>query len=351
MSGLIVISDVVASALAEGKPVVALETTVVTHGLPHPEGVRAAAEIENDIAARGVMPATIGVLDGRIRVGLTRVEIERLAREAVIERPAPAVPAPERSERTTESAAERPAGAPRALAAGSSGTTKLNLSNLAAQLASGGPGSTTVAATMFVASRVGIEVFATGGIGGVHRGANETGDISADLFALARYPVAVVCAGAKAVLDLDKTVEMLETLGVPVLGVATDEFPAFYRRSSGLPVDRRFDGIEDLAGAVRAHFQLGLGTGVVVANPIPEECEMPLELYEHALAASLADVARDVVRGRGVTPFLLERLRDFTASESVFSNRALLRNNAQVAADLATALAASRARGTTSSSG
>jgi pseudouridine-5'-phosphate glycosidase len=199
-----------------------------------------------------------------------------------------------------------------------------------------------VAATTFVAAQVGIEVFATGGIGGVHRGANESGDVSADLFALARFPVAVVCAGAKAVLDLDKTVEMLETLGVPILGYRTDEFPAFYRRSSGLPLDRRFDAIDELAGAIRVHFRLGLGSGVVVANPIPEEHEMPLELYEHAIASALSESAGDVVRGRGVTPFLLERMRDLTASESVFSNRALLVNNANLAVGVARELADSR---------
>jgi pseudouridine-5'-phosphate glycosidase len=339
MTGLIGIRDTVAEALARSGPVVALETTVVTHGLPPPEGVNVALELEAEIVSRGAVPATIGVLDGRIQVGLTRAELERLAREAVLEQPPPAGPVPERSERTTGSAAERPSGAPRVTVARSS-ATKLNLSNLAAQVAGGGPGSTTVAATLFVAAQVGIPVFATGGIGGVHRGANESGDVSADLFALARYPVAVVCAGAKAVLDIDKTVEMLETLGVPILGFETDDFPAFYRRSSGLPVDRRFDSIPALAAAVRTHFRLGLGSGLVVANPIPAEHEMPLEIYEHAIASALAQASADVVRGRGVTPFLLERLRDLTASESVFSNRALLVNNARVAADLARELAA-----------
>jgi pseudouridine-5'-phosphate glycosidase len=222
-------SPFVAAALAQHRPVVALETTLVTHGLPHPDGVRAAAALEAAVVAAGATPATIGVIDGRVNIGMSASDLERLA--------------------TTPGAA------------------KLNLSNLAAQVASGRPGSTTVAATLHVASRAGIRVFATGGIGGVHRGANESGDISADLHALGRYDVAVVCAGAKAVLDLPRTVEMLESLGVPVYGYGTDEFPAFYRRASGLPVDQRFDSVRDLSRAVRAHHELGFTSGVVIANP------------------------------------------------------------------------------------
>ncbi len=216
-------SERVARALAAREPVVALETTVVTHGLPHPEGIAAALALEEEVRDSGATPATIGVLRGAIRIGLTRDELDELAT------------------------------AP--------GVCKTNLSNLAAVVASGGAGSTTVAATMFAAHANGIRVFATGGIGGVHRGAGESGDVSADLTALARLPVAVVCAGAKAILDLPRTLEMLETLGVPVLGLETDEFPAFYRRSSGLPVDRRVDSIADLAASVSAHFRLGLRYG------------------------------------------------------------------------------------------
>ena len=300
MNEFFAIADEVARALACHRPVVALETTLVTHGLPHPEGLKAAADLEAEVVAAGAVPASIGVLDGKIQVGLGAQELERLATSA--------------------------------------DTAKLNLSNLAARMAAGGPGSTTVAATLFAAAKVGIEVFSTGGIGGVHRGAGESGDISADLAALARYPVAVVCAGAKAVLDLPRTVEMVESLGIPVYGYGTDEFPAFYRRSSGLGVDRRFDSVDELAQAILTHLALGLGTGVVVANPIPPEHEMPLELYEHALASSLADAAAARVTGREVTPFLLERLRERTAGESVFSNRALLLNNARLAAGLARAL-------------
>ena len=302
MTPRFVISEAVATALAARRPVVALETTLVTHGLPHPEGVEAALALESRVREAGAQPATIGVLDGAVRVGLDRAALERLAT--------------------------------------SPDTAKLNPANLAAQLACGKPGSTTVAATLFAAARVGIEVFATGGIGGVHRDAAESGDVSADLVALARHPVAVVCAGAKAILDLPKTVELLETLGVPVLGLKTQEFPAFYRRSSGLPVDQGCDDVTTLARAVRAHFTLALGTGIVVANPIPIEHEMPAELYEHSLATALADAKAQRVRGRQVTPFLLERMRVLTEGKSVFSNRALLEHNARVAARLAIELAA-----------
>jgi pseudouridylate synthase len=295
-------SERVARVLAARGPVVALETTLVTHGLPHPEGIAAALALEEEVRESGATPATIGVLRGAIRIGLTHDELEELAT------------------------------AP--------GVCKTNLSNLAAVVASGGAGSTTVAATMFAAHANGIRVFATGGIGGVHRGAGESGDVSADLTALARLPVAVVCAGAKAILDLPRTLEMLETLGVPVLGLETDEFPAFYRRSSGLPVDRRVDSIAELAASVSAHVRLGLGTGVVVANPVPAADEMRPELYDRALATALADMQREGVRGRAVTPFLLARLSTLTAGESVRTNLALLRHNARVAGRLATALAA-----------
>jgi pseudouridine-5'-phosphate glycosidase len=209
------------------------------------------------------------------------------------------------------------------------------LSNLAAAVSSGRPGSTTVAATIFAAHASGIRVFATGGIGGVHRGASDSGDISADLTALSRIPVAVVCAGAKAILDLPRTREMLETLGVPVFGFGTDEFPGFCRRSTGLAVDHRFDSIEELASAVRMHFSLGLGTGVVIANPIPTTEEMSLEIHERALQTALSDADARRISGRAVTPFLLERMRALTGGESVRANLALLRHNAQVAARLA----------------
>lgn len=302
MSERFVIAAPVAQALAAHRPVVALETTVVTHGLPQPDGVRVALEQEAEVTRAGALPATIGVLDGAVRVGLTREELERLAATPDV--------------------------------------AKLNLSNFAAVLTSGRAGSTTVAATVFAAARAGIEVFTTGGIGGVHRGAERTGDVSADLTALARHPVAVVCAGAKAVLDLARTIEMLETLGVPVYGFGTDRFPAFYRRDSGHGVDARMDSLADLSRAVREHFALGMGTGVVIANPIPVESEMKAEVYGPALERALADAEARGVRGRAVTPFLLDRMRELTLGSSVEVNRALLINNAHVAGELAVALAA-----------
>jgi pseudouridylate synthase len=292
--------DEVARAVAAKAPLVALETTVVTHGLPHPEGVTTALALEQVIREAGATPATIGIIGGAIRIGLTHTELERLA--------------------TTP------------------GVAKINLSNLAAAVGSGQPGSTTVAATMFAASASGIRVFATGGIGGVHRGASETGDVSADLTALSRFPVAVVSAGAKAVLDLPRTVEMLETLGVPVFGVGTNEFPAFYRRSTGLPVDRRFDSIAELASAVNMHLSLGLGTGVLIANPIPAAEEMPQELYDRALQTALSEAEAHGIRGRAVTPFLLDRVHAATGGQSVKANVALLGHNARVAAGLAVAI-------------
>ena len=289
----------VARALAGNSPVVALETTVVTHGLPHPDGVTTAVALEEIVRQAGATPATICILGGALRIGLTRIELEQLAKTPNV--------------------------------------AKINLSNLAAAVASGQPGSTTVASTMFAANASGIRVFATGGIGGVHRDAGESGDVSADLTALSRIPVAVVSAGAKAVLDLPRTVEMLETLGVPVFGLGTDEFPAFYRRSSGLPVDRRYDSITELAAAVRLHFSLGLGTGVLIANPIPSAVEMTSELYNRALNTALSEAEAQRIRGRAVTPFLLDRMRAVTGGESVRANVALLRHNAHVAAALAVA--------------
>jgi pseudouridine-5'-phosphate glycosidase len=293
-------ADEIVEAVAAGRPVDALETTVITHGLPHPDGVTAAIALEQEIRRGGATPATIGILRGAVRIGLTHAELNELA----------ATP----------------------------GVVKVNLSNLAATVAAGRTGATTVAATMFAAHANGIRVFATGGIGGVHRDAGLTGDVSADLTALSRIPIAVVCAGAKAILDLPRTVEMLETLGVPVLGFQTADFPAFYRRSSGLPVDSRMETIEELAAAVRAHFALGLGTGVLIANPIPAADELPAETYERALATALSDAERQAVRGRRVTPFLLERLRALSEGGSVRANLALLTNNARIAARLARAL-------------
>lgn len=295
-----IVADEVAAALAAGRPVVALETTLVTHGLPRPHGLRVARRLEAVVREARAVPATIGILAGAVRVGLSAGELEQLA------------------------AAE---------------AAKVNPGNLAAVVASGGAGSTTVAATLFAAARAGIRLFATGGIGGVHRDAAETGDVSADLPALARHPVAVVCAGAKAILDLPRTREWLETIGVPVLGLGCDEFPAFYRRSSGLRVDARCDTPAEAAAAIAAHFTLGLPGGLVVANPIPPEHEMPRDVHDAALAVALADAAAAGIRGRDVTPFLLERMRLLTDEKSLVANEALLLHNAHMAAHVAVALA------------
>ena len=290
----------VAEALAAGRPVVALETTVVTHGLPYPEGLQVARALEAEVRQHGAVPATIGILDGAVIVGLGESELDRLAT-------APDV-------------------------------VKTNISNFGAVLASRRAGSTTVAATMIAAHANGIRVFVTGGIGGVHRGVTESGDVSTDLITLSRVPVAVVSAGAKAILDLPRTIEMLETLGVPILGYQTDEFPAFYRRSSGLRVDARCDSVGELAAAIQAHAALGWGSGVLVANPIEVESELDGELYERSLTAALAEAESQRLIGRAVTPFLLDRMRALTGGASVRANVALLKNNARVGAQLAAAL-------------
>lgn len=294
------VSDEVRQALAEQRPVVALETTLVTHGFPAPRGVAVARRMEERVRAHGGVPATIGVLAGELRVGLSPDELEALA----------ATP----------------------------GVRKLNPGNLAAHAALGGTGSTTVAATLLLAHQAGIRVFATGGIGGVHRGVERSDDVSSDLTALARWPVAVVSAGAKAILDLPRTRERLETLGVPVLGWRSDCFPAFYRRRTDLPVDQRFDDVRALARAVDLHVRLGSGSGVLVANPVPEESELSAELWEPALAAALREAARAGVGGRELTPFLLSRLESLTAGATLASNEALLLNDAELAGRLAVAL-------------
>jgi pseudouridine-5'-phosphate glycosidase len=295
---LIRIGEEVRDALAEARPVLALESTVITHGLPYPENLEAARRFESVAREEGVVPATIAILGGAIHVGLVNDSLEQLA--------------------SARDAA------------------KLNPSNLAAGVASGRPGSTTVASTMLVAQRAGIRVFSTGGIGGVHRDAEQSFDISADLSALARHPVAVISAGAKAILDLPRTVEMLETLGVPVYGYQTDEFPSFYRRESGLAVDARFDDLPAMAKAIETHWNLNANSGgVLVGNPCPADRQLEKGTYDRALEQALAEAARKGVKGRAVTPFLLEAMRQATDGQSVFTNRALLENNVRVGAQLA----------------
>ena len=299
MTGLFDVSPFVAAALKDKRPVVALETTLVTHGLPHPEGVQAAAKLEAEVVAAGAVPATVGVLDGRVRVGLSAAELERLAT------------APD--------------------------TAKLNLSNLAAQIAAARPGSTTVAATLAVAAWTGIQVFATGGIGGVHRDSDVSGDVSADLGAIARHAVVTTCAGAKAFLDLPKTVELLDTLGVPLLGWRHDWFPAFYSRSSGVTVQHRVESAADVAAIFR--HRPDPSTGVLLTAPIPTSDELDAAVLDQAIADALAACAAADVRGAAVTPFLLEPLEAATGGTSVRANLALAEHNASVAAEVAVALA------------
>lgn len=300
MKPRLVVAREVREAIRKGRPVVALETTLVTHGFPHRDGLEQARVLEREVRLGGALPATIGVLDGALRVGLSDAELTRLAHAKDV--------------------------------------AKLGPSNLGAGLASGRPGSTTVGATLIAAQAAGIRVLATGGIGGVHRG--DGFDVSADLLALSRHAVAVVCSGAKAVLDLPRTREALESLGIPVLGFGTDWFPAFYERRSGLRVDARFEGVGALAAAVEAHFGLRTGSGVLVGNPIPTAEELPAALYEEALASALESAATRGVAGRDLTPFLLEHLRVRTGGRSLVANRALLVANASLAAELALALAA-----------
>ncbi len=289
----------VREALAAGQPVVALESTLITHGLPRPTNLKTARRLEQVVRQTDAVPATIAILEGRIHAGLTEEQLEHLAL---------------RSE-------------PR----------KISRRDLAAAAALGHDGGTTVAATMIVAHAAGIRVFATGGIGGVHRG--RRGDVSADLPELARTPVAVVCAGAKSILDLPRTLEWLETAGVPVLGWQTDDFPAFFNRSSGLRVSLRVDGAEMAARVIRTHWDLELGSGVLLAAPVPEEASIPQERLEAIMEQAEQAAAERGIRGSEITPFLLAELARRTDGGSIRTNQALLENNGRVAARLAAALA------------
>jgi pseudouridine-5'-phosphate glycosidase len=291
----------IAAALAAGGPVVALESSILAQGMPYPTNVETARAVEEEVRRAGALPATIAVLDGRIRVGLDGAEIERI---------------------------------------GTAGNAmKLSRADLPFALLRGRDGGTTVAATMICAALAGIAVFATGGIGGVHRGAEASWDVSADLEELARTPVAVVCAGAKAILDLAKTLEVLETKGVPVVGYGTDEFPAFWSRRSGLRAPLRLDTPEEVARLIAVREGLGLGGGVLVAQPIPAEHEIPLAELEAAIDAALAEAARQGVAGKRVTPFLLDRIVAATSGRSLAANVALVRHNARLAGEIALARA------------
>jgi pseudouridylate synthase len=297
---LVEIAPEVAEALAAGSPVVALESTVIAHGLPYPDNLALARRLEAVVRAAGAVPATIAVAGGQIRVGLD-----------------------EELRRSLATCGE---------------VAKVSRADLPAVLAAGGLGATTVAATMIAADLVGIRVLATGGIGGVHRGAETSFDVSADLDELARTPVAVVCAGAKAILDLPKTLEYLETRGIPVVGFGTAELPAFWCRSSGLPLALRRDTPAEVAALLHLQDRLGYPGGTLVAVPIPEHAAMPRAEMEDAIAAAVAAAAEAGVTGKSVTPFLLERIRIATAGRSLEANLALLERNAEVAAAIALAL-------------
>ena len=292
----------VAQALAEGKPVVALESTIISHGMPYPQNVETALAVEEIIRQNGAVPATIAIIGGRLKAGLSRDEIEYF---------------------------------------GKKGTAihKASRRDLAVLCARGEDGATTVATTMIIAHMAGIRIFATGGIGGVHRGAETTMDISADLEELGRTPVMVFCAGAKSILDLGLTLEYLETKGVPVIGYGTEELPAFYTRQSGFGVDYRIDTPEELAKAYQASQAMGLGGGILVTNPIPEEYAMPKAVIDKAIDQAIAECNAKGIHGKETTPFLLARVAEITGGNSLASNIRLVYNNAALAAKTAVELA------------
>lgn len=295
------IATPVAEALAAGEGVVALESTIISHGMPYPANLETALSVEAEVAAAGSVPATIAVLGGRLKVGLSRDDLRTLAQAKNV--------------------------------------TKASGRDLAAILAAGGDAGTTVSATMVIAERAGIKVFATGGVGGVHRGAETSFDISADLTELGRTGVAVVCAGVKSILDIPKTLEVLETQRVPVLTFGADAFPAFYLRSSGEPADHRIDDVETLARAVGLHFALNTGTGLMIANPIPAELAGDEAEINAAIETALAEVAARRITHKEVTPYLLGRIVELTEGRSLAANIGLVRNNAALAGRLAATLA------------
>ena len=294
-------SPEVAAALADGRPVVALESTIISHGMPSPRNVQTALSVEQAVRDHGATPATIAVLGGRLKVGLSENEINNLGARG------PAV-------------------------------TKTSRRDLPFVVARKEDGATTVAATMIIAAMAGIRVFATGGIGGVHRGVEETFDISADLDELARSEVAVVCAGVKSVLDIGRTLEYLETRGVPVVGYQADELPAFYTRSSGFAVDYRVDAVDEVAAAIRIKSDLGLAGGIVIANPIPEEHALDSHEMEAVIDEALQAMNERGITGKETTPFLLARIAERTEGRSLEANIELVLNNARLAAAIASAL-------------
>ncbi|QBY00296.1 pseudouridine-5'-phosphate glycosidase [Rhodophyticola sp. CCM32] len=298
---MIIMSRAVDAALAAGKPVVALESTIITHGMPYPQNLDTARAVEAEIVAAGATPATIAVMGGKIHIGLEDTALEALARAKDV--------------------------------------MKLSRADLAVALASGATGATTVAATMICAARAGIQVFATGGIGGVHQGAEESFDISADLRELSETPVTVIAAGAKAILDLPKTLEVLETLGVPVIAYGQEAFPAFWSRDSGLSAPLRMDSAAEIAAAHRARAALDLPGGQLIANPIPRAEELSRGMLAPLIARAQTEAAKAGITGKAVTPFLLNRLFELTDGRSLSANIALVKNNARLGAAIAVELA------------
>ena len=291
----------VAQAVADGRPVVALESTIISHGMPYPQNVETALKVEQIIRENGAVPATIAILGGRLKAGCTREEIEYLGKQG-------------------------------------QAVTKASRRDLAVLCARGADGATTVTTTMIIAHMAGISVFATGGIGGVHRGAETTMDISADLEELGQTPVMVICAGAKSILDLGLTLEYLETHGVPVIGYGTKELPAFYTRKSGFAVDYEIDTPAELAKAFYVKQDMGLGGGMLVTNPIPEEYSMDADVINKAIDEAVEEAKAQGIHGKETTPFLLAKIKDLTGGDSLASNIQLVYNNARLAAATAVEL-------------
>ena len=300
------VKEEVAQAVAQGKPVVALESTIISHGMPYPQNVETAMAVEKIIRDHGAIPATIAIIGGRLKAGLTPEEIEYFGKKG------------------------------QAIA-------KASRRDLAALCAKGEDGATTVTTTMMIAHMAGISIFATGGIGGVHRGAQQTFDISADLEELAHTPVMVVCAGAKAILDLPLTLEYLETHGVPVVGYGTKELPAFYTRHSGLEVDYRFDTPKEAADMFRAQKELGLQGGILVTNPIPKEYSMDAQVINNAIDEAIKEMDEKGIHGKECTPFLLAKVASLTGGHSLASNIQLVFNNAGLAAEIAVSVCGKKA--------
>lgn len=294
------INPKVQAAINEGKAVVALESTIISHGMPYPQNVETALNVEKIIRENGAIPATIAILDGKIKVGLTNDEIEILGK--------------------------------------SKGVAKVSRRDIPFVVSQGLNGATTVAATMIIANLAKIKIFATGGIGGVHRGAQETFDISADLQELAKTDVAVICAGAKSILDIGLTLEYLETMGVPVVGYKTKEMPAFYTPKSGFNVDYKIDSPEEIASALKAKWDLNLNGGIVIANPIPEEYAMDYDTINKAIEEALKEADEKGIKGKDCTPFLLAKVKELTKGDSLDSNIQLVYNNAKLGAQIAAKL-------------